>query len=136
MRLAAIAAGCIVFLFEFAFTSGSFCGIISIGSGQGLFDMKGAIVMDRNYMRISPDKKTTLIRLSGLDEIRKFAAMAVEHDYVITLHSGNYSVNGKSVMGMLSLDFSSPVILAVDQAHADEFFKEAEQYIVSEETDK
>ena len=80
--------------------------------------------------KVGNDKKTTLIRLKSLDEIREFAALAVEHDYIITLHSGNFSVNGKSVMGLLSLDFSSPVTLALDKAYADEFFAEADKFIV------
>ena len=89
--------------------------------------------MENNTIKISNDKKTAMIRLKGLDQIREVAAAAVEHDYVIILQSGNYSVNGKSVMGILSLDLSSPVVLAVDKPYADEFFAEVSKFIVDGE---
>ncbi|NLD88651.1 MAG: HPr family phosphocarrier protein [Clostridiales bacterium] len=68
-------------------------------------------------------KKTRII-LSSIDDIKSFVAYATAQSCAIDLMSGRYTVDGKSIMGIFSLDLSSPieVIYYGNDSDADSFF--------------
>jgi len=57
------------------------------------------------------------IRLSRIDDVKRFVEAAMMRDYDIDLVSGKYVVNGKSIMGIFSLDLASPIHM---EAHCDD----------------
>ena len=54
------------------------------------------------------------IQLNSIDDIKSFVRFANEHKGDITLQSGIYTVDGKSIMGVFSLDLSKPVKMIVE----------------------
>ena len=59
---------------------------------------------------------TFYIKLSTIEDIRKFVDIVTRQDYDIDLSSGRYVVDAKSIMGIFSLDLSKPIDLNI---HAD-----------------
>ena len=54
--------------------------------------------------------KTTVL-LNGVKDVAKFSALCSKCNCVVVVKSGYYSVNAKSIMGLLSLDLSKPLKL-------------------------
>ena len=52
---------------------------------------------------------TISVSLNKLNDITKFVYLASKCRDDVVVKSGNYSVNAKSLMGVLSLDLSKPV---------------------------
>ena len=50
-----------------------------------------------------------MIRLSNVEQAQNFCSAMGEFDFEVDLLSGRYTVNGKSVMGILSLDLNHPI---------------------------
>ena len=71
-----------------------------------------------------------MIMLSSIEDVRSFVAMAAEKDYDIDLISGKYIVNGKSIMGVFSLDLTKPIKMVAHCEHVAELSKQTEKYAV------
>ncbi|MCD8391035.1 MAG: HPr family phosphocarrier protein [Firmicutes bacterium] len=56
----------------------------------------------------------TIIQLQSLDEVKEFNRAALENHGDITLFSGKYIIDGKSIMGILSMDLSKPIKVEVE----------------------
>ena len=70
------------------------------------------------------------IKLNTVEDVRDFADIVSGYDINMDLSSGRYIVDAKSVMGIFSLDLSSPVTLT---AHTDDYgdlLKAITNYIV------
>ena len=52
--------------------------------------------------------------LDTIDRVRDFVDIASSKDYDITVQSGKYIVNAKSIMGVFSLDLTKPVTMRAD----------------------
>ena len=63
--------------------------------------------------------KTVEIRLSTIADVRDFVNIVSATDIDIDLSSGRYIVDGKSIMGIFSLDLLSPIKLTVHSDNAD-----------------
>lgn len=76
--------------------------------------------------RYKGDKKMR-VKFSTVEEVQNFAAKAGTMESDITIHSGNrYIIDGKSLMGIFSLDLSSPLeieFLEKKQGEEEEFTK-------------
>lgn len=59
---------------------------------------------------------TFFIKLSTIEDIRKFVEIVTRQDYDIDLSSGRYVVDAKSIMGIFSLDLMNKIELT---AHVD-----------------
>ncbi|MBO5106317.1 MAG: HPr family phosphocarrier protein [Clostridia bacterium] len=68
------------------------------------------------------------IFLKTLDDVRDFVAIAANKPYDIELLSGKYVVNAKSVMGVLSLDLTSPLTMVANTETDNEILLEVEKY--------
>ena len=73
---------------------------------------------------------TFYIKLSTIEDIRKFVDVVTRRDYDIDLSSGRYVVDAKSIMGIFSLDLSKPLNLTVHSDDCDEFLDEIGKFIV------
>lgn len=72
------------------------------------------------------------IMLGNIEFVKDFVNTAMSKDYDIELLSGKYIVNGKSIMGVFSLDLTKPLTV---RAHCDEndtIKEEIEKYIFTE----
>ncbi len=72
------------------------------------------------------------IRLSTIEDVRNFVADITGFDGDIDLSSGRYVIDGKSIMGIFSLDLLSPIGLTIhaDDASAKELLEKLSGYIV------
>lgn len=65
------------------------------------------------------------IHLPTVTRVQEFTAAMLEFDFEVDLASGRYVVNGKSIMGILSLDLTHPIqVTAQVPAHKKERFLE------------
>lgn len=55
-----------------------------------------------------------MIALSGVEDVKKFVAIANNYKCNINLVSGQYKIDAKSIMSIFSLDLSKPVELQVE----------------------
>lgn len=66
------------------------------------------------------------VLLNGIEKVKTFVNVATAQDYDISLQSGRYVIDAKSIMGIFSLDLSKPIDLCVDSEGVDaEAFKAA-----------
>ncbi len=58
--------------------------------------------------------KKVKIDLGNMDKVKKFVDKTGKLDFDVDLTSDRYTVDGKSIMGIFSLDLSKPVELTLD----------------------
>ena len=73
---------------------------------------------------------TFYIKLSTIEDIRKFVDIVTRQDYDIDLSSGRYVVDAKSIMGIFSLDLLKPIKLTAHSDNTDELFAEIKPYMI------
>jgi phosphotransferase system HPr-like phosphotransfer protein len=74
--------------------------------------------------------KETAIRLATIADVRDFVNIVASFDGDIDLISGRYVVDGKSIMGIFSLDLLQPITVRTESDNADELFAKLANYIV------
>ena len=74
--------------------------------------------------------KKTKIMLESINDVKKFVSIVSMYDFDVGLASGRYAVDGKSIMGIFSLDLSSPIQLTAHTDDADKFFGEIKDFII------
>jgi hypothetical protein len=70
-----------------------------------------------------------LIKLDTFEKIRRFIDITGSLDYDIDLISGRYVVDGKSIMGIFSLELSKPIEVHVLN-YRDIYPKELEEFMI------
>lgn len=60
-------------------------------------------------------KKRMDIALYSADDVKRFAGLAQSMDGKVTLSSGRYCVDAKSVIGIFVLDLASPLSLEIER---------------------
>lgn len=73
---------------------------------------------------------TFYIKLSTIEDIRKFVDIVTRQDYDIDLSSGRYVVDAKSIMGIFSLDLMNKILLTAHTDDVEELKKALATYIV------
>ena len=76
--------------------------------------------------------KSVKIRLSTIADVRDFVNIVAASDIDIDLASGRYLVDGKSIMGIFSLDLLSPITLTAHSDDTDELFANLARFITEE----
>ena len=74
--------------------------------------------------------KTVDIKLSSIEDVRKFVDIVSKYDIDIDLSSGRYIVDAKSIMGIFSLDLLKPIKLTAHSDNTDELFAEIKHYMI------
>ncbi len=64
-----------------------------------------------------------LIRFKTIDDVRRFVDVTSLRRSSVTLSVGNYTVDGKSIMGIFSLDLKKTVTVSVEGEDSDELVK-------------
>ena len=73
---------------------------------------------------------TFYIKLSTIEDIRKFVDIVTRQDYDIDLSSGRYVVDAKSIMGIFSLDLMNTILLTAHTDDVEDLKKALAAYIV------
>lgn len=73
---------------------------------------------------------TFYIKLSTIEDIRKFVDIVTRQDYDIDLSSGRYVVDAKSIMGIFSLDLMNMILLTAHTDDVEDLKKALAAYIV------
>ena len=73
---------------------------------------------------------TFYIKLSTIEDIRKFVDIVTRQDYDIDLSSGRYVVDAKSIMGIFSLDLMNKILLPAHTDDVEDLKKALAAYIV------
>ena len=73
---------------------------------------------------------TVEIRLSTIADVRDFVNIVAATDVEVDLASGRYVVDGKSIMGIFSLDLLAPIKLTAHTDDATELFAQLDRFIV------
>ena len=71
-----------------------------------------------------------LIRFKTIDDVRRFVDVTSLRRSSVTLSVGNYTVDGKSIMGIFSLDLLQPITLTAQNDDCDDLMEEIKEYIV------
>ncbi len=72
------------------------------------------------------------ILLPTLDSVKKFVNITNRYDFLIELISDKYRIDAKSIMGILSLDRSKPLLLQSSEANIEPFLAEIKEFYVEE----
>ena len=70
------------------------------------------------------------IRLSTIADVRDFVNTVTKSNVDIDLASGRYLVDGKSIMGIFSLDLLNPIRMTVHADECEAFEKKIESFLV------
>ena len=76
--------------------------------------------------------KSTDIKLSSIQDVRDFVNIVSQSDVDVDLASGRYLVDGKSIMGIFSLDLLSPITMTAHTDNADELFAALARFVIEE----
>ena len=74
-------------------------------------------IMRKNEQTWEKTMKEFNIRLSTIEDVRSFVDVVSRCEYDVDLSSGRYIVDGKSIIGIFSLDLMGPLRMTV---HGDE----------------
>lgn len=74
--------------------------------------------------------KTVNIKLSLAENVKYFVNIANKYPYDLDLRVGRHVVDGKSILGIFSLDLSKPITLEVYSDHCDDLMEELKPFIV------
>ena len=72
---------------------------------------------------------TTTIRLQNATDVRELVDLISRCGFDVELCSGRSIVDGKSIMGIFSLDFSQPIQLRAYSEHCENFFAAISKFI-------
>ncbi len=74
--------------------------------------------------------KTINILLNSINDVKNFVNIVSKYDFDVDLTSGRYVVDAKSIMGIFSLDLSSPIKVDVHSDACDAFLNELKPFEV------
>ena len=74
--------------------------------------------------------KVINIKLSLLENAKLFADIASRYPFDVDLRVGRYVVDGKSVLGVCSIDMSKPITVEIYSDDCDKFLDEISMFIL------
>jgi len=79
--------------------------------------------------------KTVKISLNSIDRVKAFVNTVTKFDTDFDLVSGRYVIDGKSIMGIFSLNLSKPIDLNIhcDESNADDILNALKPFIIEAE---
>lgn len=76
--------------------------------------------------------KTVKISLNSIDKVKSFVNTISQFDSDFDLISGRYVIDAKSIMGIFSLDLSSPIDLTIHDDNDTEILEALKPYIIEQ----
>ena len=80
--------------------------------------------------------KTQFIKMNGIQDVMAFVKIASSIDRDVLVKKGKYCIDGKSLMGILSLSLTSVMnlkIISNNKENEDEFIEKISNVIVTED---
>lgn len=74
--------------------------------------------------------KEIMIRLSTIQDVNQFVRIVAGADQDIDLSSGRYVVDGKSIMGIFSLDLMNPIKMSIHGDNVEGILEQVKDFIV------
>lgn len=74
--------------------------------------------------------KKVNIKLESIQDVRDFVNLMTAQKIDIDLSSGRYVVDGKSIMGIFSLDLLQPIEMTIHSDDCDDLIAAIEKYTV------
>lgn len=71
------------------------------------------------------------IKLNSAEQVKKLVKLINSFDFNVLLSEGNYTVNAKSILRVLSLDFGKPIKLVAECDPNSDFEKELDVLLES-----
>ena len=90
----------------------------------------GCSVSRKAYQKGICIMKAVNIKLSLAENVKYFVNIANKYPYDIDLRVGRHVVDGKSILGIFSLDLSKPITLEVYADHCDDLMEELKPFII------
>lgn len=75
--------------------------------------------------------KSVKILLEKTRDVKDFIALTQDCDYEILLKSGRYVVDGKSLLGIFSLDLSRPIVAELYSDECDELLQKLQRFLTA-----
>ena len=74
---------------------------------------------------------TKTVSLNTIVDVKEFVNIVARYDFEVDLVSGRYHIDGKSIMGIFSLDLSKPIDLNIhaDTAEIDTILEALKSYL-------
>lgn len=73
---------------------------------------------------------TLNIKLQEINDVYKLVNILVGFDGDVDLESGRYKVDGKSILGIFSLDLRQPIKLTCEAKNGDALYEQLKPFIV------
>lgn len=73
---------------------------------------------------------TLNIKLQEINDVYKLVNILVGFDGDVDLESGRYKVDGKSILGIFSLDLRQPIKLTCEAENGDALYEQLKPFIV------
>ena len=75
---------------------------------------------------------TKKIKLATIPDVKTFVNYSTKFGGDIDLIAGHYIVDAKSIMGILSLDLSHPIIMQIQTDDCEEFLANISPFIIND----
>ena len=76
--------------------------------------------------------KAVNIKLSLAENVKSFVNIANRYPYDIDLRVGRHVVDGKSILGIFSIDLSRPITMTIYSDDCDELLRDLDGYLVKD----
>jgi phosphotransferase system HPr-like phosphotransfer protein len=112
-----------------------FCQVLSAGIFENFMPMLltgtgDRVIMAQINRREVYTMKEVMIRLSTIQDVNQFVKTVSGADHEIDLSSGRYVVDGKSIMGIFSLDLLNPIKMSIHGDHTEELLEKLSSFII------
>lgn len=74
--------------------------------------------------------KSVQIKLDTAEAVKKFVNITARCDFDLTLKSGKYVVDAKSILGIFSLDLDEPIVLEIGSDDCDDLLSALAPFMV------
>jgi len=70
------------------------------------------------------------IKLTTIEDVKKFVNTVFRYEYDVDVISGRYAVDAKSILGLFSIDLSKSVTMKIHSNDCEDLLNEVKQFIV------
>lgn len=72
------------------------------------------------------------VALNSVNDVKAFVNITFRAEKDVDIHCGKYHIDGKSIMGIFSLELDKPIEVELDDHDAEKLLGELQRYIVEE----
>lgn len=72
------------------------------------------------------------IALNSVNDVKAFVNITFRAERDVDIHCGKYHIDGKSIMGIFSLELDKPIEVELDDHDAEKLLGELQRFIVEE----